>query len=350
MDNWRDYLLPFTATLEDVVTILEQNQCAVIVDGNNRLAGTLTDRDVRSALLKHISLQSPVSQSMNTDPTYLSKPLDISQARDVHHKTGYEQYPIVDDERVVCGIFTAKEILSTKLPNAVILMAGGIGSRLSPLTNNCPKPLLQIGEKPILETILIELLKSGFQRFWISVNYRGDMIEEYFGDGSLWNVQIQYLREEEPLGTAGSLKLLPEIFNEPVIVMNGDLLTKLNYQKLLAFHEYHKAQITVGVREYDLRIPYGVIELEDLFVVDIKEKPIQSFFVNAGIYVLEPHILKMIPDSHFNMTELLSKMMTGKKVVAFPVHEYWIDIGQYDDFKKAKSDYESIFQTNILKD
>ena len=117
---------------------------------------------------------------------------------------------------------------------------------------------------------------------------------EYFGDGSLWNVQIKYLREEEPLGTAGSLKLLPEIFNEPVIVMNGDLLTKLNYQKLLAFHEYHKAQITVGVREYDLRVPYGVIELEDLFVVDIKEKPIQSFFVNAGIYVLEPHILKMI--------------------------------------------------------
>ena len=224
-----------------------------------------------------MSLQSLVSQSMNTDPTFLSQPLDISHARDVHNKTGYEQYPIIDDERVVCGIFTAKEILSTKLPNAVILMAGGIGSRLSPLTNNCPKPLLHIGEKPILETILIELLNSGFKHFWISVNYRGDMIEEYFGDGSLWNVQIQYLREEEPLGTAGSLRLLPEIFNEPVIVMNGDLLTKLNYQKLLAFHEYHKAQITVGVREYDLRVPYGVIELEDLFVVDIKEKPIQSF-------------------------------------------------------------------------
>ena len=130
-----------------------------------------------------MSLQSPVSQSMNTDPTYLSQPLDISHARDVHNKTGYEQYPIVDDERVVCGIFTAKEILSTKLPNAVILMAGGIGSRLSPLTNNCPKPLLHIGEKPILETILIELLNSGFKHFWISVNYRGDMIEEYFGDG-----------------------------------------------------------------------------------------------------------------------------------------------------------------------
>ena len=203
-------------------------------------------------------------------------------------------------------------------------MAGGIGSRLSPLTNNCPKPLLHIGEKPILETILIELLNSGFKHFWISVNYRGDMIEEYFGDGSLWNVQIQYLREEEPLGTAGSLRLLPEIFNEPVIVMNGDLLTKLNYQKLLAFHEYHQAQITVGVK-YDLRVPYGVIELEDLFVVDIKEKPIQSF-VNAGIYVLEPHILKMIPDSYFNMTELLNKMMTGKKVVAFSTRildRYW---------------------------
>ena len=146
MDNWRDYLLPFTATLEDVVTVLEQNQCAVIVDENDRLAGTITDRDVRSALLKHMSLQSPVSQSMNTDPTYLLQPLDISHARDVHNKTGYEQYPIVDDVRVVCGIFTAKEILSTKLPNAVILMAGGIGSRLSPLTNNCPKHYFILGK------------------------------------------------------------------------------------------------------------------------------------------------------------------------------------------------------------
>ena len=280
---------------------------------------------------------------MNKSPTVLYHPLDIVQAREVQQKTGFEQYPIIDELKKICGLFTAEELLQKRINTPVILMAGGVGSRLAPLTDNCPKPLLRIGDRPVLETILIELSNAGFNHIWISVNYRSDMIEDYFGDGKRWNVYIQYLREKEPLGTAGSLKLLTQKYNEPIIVMNGDLLTKLNYHQLLSFHCYHKAQITVGVHEYDFQIPYGVMDLEDIHVINLHEKPVQKYFVNAGIYVLEPQIIQRIPNKFYNMTELLNQIMIDRKVIAFPVHEYWVDVGQYEDFQKANSDYSKIF-------
>ena len=343
MENWRQFVLPLTAILEEAVAILEKNQCAVVVDEHSRLIGTLTDRDVRKSLLRHQSLSSPVTACMNREPTTLLNSWDNKQTREVHQKSGFEQYPIVDESGIMCGLFTVAELLNTKLTNPIVLMAGGIGSRLAPLTNNCPKPLLKIGDRPVIETTLCELRQAGFECFWISVNYRSEMIQEYFGDGKRWDVQIKYLREQEPLGTAGALSLLTEKFTEPVIVMNGDLLTKLNYQQLLAFHNYHQAQITVGVREYDLQVPYGVVDLEGVHIVKLQEKPVQKFFVNAGIYVLEPEMIEKVPSNFFNMTDLLTQSVPEGRVVAFPVHEYWIDIGQFEDFHKATADYDKVF-------
>ena len=343
MENWRQFALPLTATLEEVIAILEKNQCAVVVDEHSRLLGTVTDRDLRKSLLRHQSLNSPVTACMNREPTTFLNSWDNKQTQEVHQKSGFDQYPIVDESGILCGLHTAAELLNTKLKNPIVLMAGGAGSRLAPLTNHCPKPLLKIGDRPVIETTLRELRQAGFERFWISVNYRSEMIKEHFGDGKRWDVQIKYLSEQEPLGTAGALSLLTEGFAEPVIVMNGDLLTKLNYHQLLRFHNYHQAQITVGVREYDLQVPYGVVDLEGVHIVKLEEKPVHKYFVNAGIYVIEPEMIEQIPNNFFNMTDLLSQSMPEGKVVAFPVHEYWVDIGQFEDFHKATADYDKVF-------
>jgi dTDP-glucose pyrophosphorylase len=344
MRNWQQFVIPYTSTIYDAIVLLELNQCVVVVDEAGRLFGTVTDRDIRKALLHNYRIPDQISQIVNTSPTSLHYPLSPKIARKVLQEKHFEQYPLLNEENVVCGIYTGQEISQLKLPNSVVLMAGGTGSRLAPMTDHCPKPLLPIGNRPVLETLLIELIQAGFEHFWISVNYRAEMIEEYFGDGERWGVEVQYLREKSALGTAGALSLLPDIPKTPILVMNGDLLTKVNYTKLLEFHEYHQVQMTMGVREYDLQVPYGVVRLEDVHVAKLDEKPIQWFFVNAGVYVLEPGLIGKIPQSAFNMTDLLDQLIPQREVVAFPIHEYWIDIGKNEDFLRAQAEYSTIFE------
>ena len=344
MQNWQQFVIPSTSTILEAIALLELNQCVVVVDDLGCLVGTVTDRDVRKALLQQYRISDPISQITNTSPTSLSYPLQPQAARTILQEKHFEQYPLVDTNNVVCGIYTGQEISALRLDNPVVLMAGGVGSRLAPMTDNCPKPLLPIGNRPILETQLIELIQAGFEQFWISVNYRAEMIEEYFGNGEKWGVQIQYLREKKALGTAGALSLISEVPAVPILVMNGDLLTKVNYPKLLEFHEFHQMEMTIGVREYDMQVPYGVVHLEGLHVAQLEEKPVQRFFVNAGIYVLEPELIEKIPQSEFNMTDLLDQLIPRRKVGAFPIHEYWIDIGQSADFQKAQLEYSTIFE------
>ena len=344
MKNWRDYLLPKEATNRDAIAVLENNQCTVIVDAEEHILGTVTDRDIRKALLKQIPLDSSICEIMNKSPTTLSFPLEAEEIRQKLGKNSFEQFPVVDSQQKVMGLHTNQELMQVRFPNTVLLMAGGLGSRLSPLTEKCPKPLLKVGHQPVLETIIEGFLEHGFHRFMISVNYQSEMIENYFQDGRQWGVSIEYLREKKALGTAGALSLLDKSLEHPIIIMNGDLLTKLNFRSLLEFHQDHDALITMCVREYDFQVPYGVVKLEGSFATVLEEKPLHKFFVNAGVYVISPEVLSAIPENEFhNMTDVISPWLEKKKVASFPIHEYWIDIGKIEDYQQAHGEYEEVF-------
>jgi NDP-sugar pyrophosphorylase family protein len=224
-------------------------------------------------------------------------------------------------------------------------MAGGLGSRLQPLTNECPKPMLRVGNKPILETILDNFIDYGFQRFYFAINYKADIITEHFGNGSKWGVDIRYLHEDRRLGTAGALSLLPEKIIDPLVVMNGDLLTKTNFKQLLDFHSLQAGLATMCVSEYDFQVPYGVVRTKDSRILGIDEKPIHRFFVNAGIYVLEPAALKSIPSAtYFDMPSLFDCIIAiDFDTSVFPVREYWLDIGHMNDFDRACMEFPHVF-------
>jgi NDP-sugar pyrophosphorylase family protein len=228
--------------------------------------------------------------------------------------------------------------------NTVVVMAGGLGTRLDPLTKDLPKPLLKVGSKPILETILSNFRGYGFAEFFLSVNYKAEMVKSYFGDGTRWGIRIRYLEESVPLGTAGSLSLLPERPTLPLVVMNGDLVTQVNFQHMLDFHREHAAVATMGVREYDMQVPFGVVRLEESRIVAIEEKPVHRFFVNAGIYVLEPDALDYVPrGEYFDMTTLFERLAKeGMPTSAFPIREYWLDVGRPDDLERAQIEYGDI--------
>ena len=348
MKNWHDFLLSSDATIHDAIVVLEKNQCSVIVDADDHILGIVTDRDIRRALLKQVSLDSSICEVMNKSPTTLSFPLETWEIRQKLGKISFEQFPVVDSNQKVVGLHTNKELQQVKFPNKVVLMAGGLGSRLAPLTAECPKPLLKVGHQPVLETIIEGFIEHGFQRFVISVNYQSEMIENYFQDGRQWDISIEYLREKEALGTAGALGLLNDRLRfdleHPIIVMNGDLLTKLNYRRLLEFHEDHEAPITMCVREYDFQVPYGVVKLDNSYATALEEKPVHKFFVNAGVYVISPEVVSSIPENQFqNMTDVIRPLLEKKKVVSFPIHEYWIDIGKIEDFQQAHGEYETVF-------
>lgn len=321
-------------------------QIALVVDERKRLLGTVTDGDVRRGILRGIDLNDPVKRIMRRKPI-VSKLGDeedrlfaLMKKKHIHH------VPIVDDAGCVLGVKILDEILGPRSkPNWVVLMVGGLGTRLRPLTEDTPKPLLNVGNKPISETILNSFVEQGFHRFYFAVNYKDEMLREYFGDGSRWNADIRYLKENRRLGTAGAISLLPERPKHPIIVMNGDLLTKVNYDYLFRFHHANQAKATMCVREYDLQVPFGVVQFEKDFMTRIDEKPSQRFFVNAGIYVLEPEVLDQIPRNKvFDMTQLFEGLIKQKqKTAVFPIREYWLDIGRLEDLERANGEVAALF-------
>jgi len=221
-----------------------------------------------------------------------------------------------------------------------MVMAGGLGRRLTPLTDEVPKPMLPVGDRPVLEHIISQLKESGIQRINITTHYKSEQIREYFGDGREFGVQIQYVSEDRPLGTAGAVGLI-ETLEEPLLVINGDILTSVDYRAMLAYHQEHKADMTVAVRKYDFQVPYGILECEGSRVLSVEEKPTYEFFVNAGMYLLQPEIHSFIPNGQpLDMTDLIAKLIAeGRHVVSFPILEYWVDIGEHTDYERAKRDF-----------
>jgi dTDP-glucose pyrophosphorylase len=334
------------APLVEAVRAIENSRrrIAVVVSNEGSLLGTLTDGDVRRCLLAGGSLTTPLSKAMNSHPLSASLGSSDSYLLGVMQRGNILAVPLVD----TAGRF-AKLVHLTDLAPAesceaagfafAVIMAGGEGLRLRPITENIPKPMVDIGGVPLLERQISRLVKAGLERVYLSVNYLSHVIEEHFSDGGSFGLEIRYLREREKLGTGGALSLLPERPDSPIIVMNGDILTTSDFGSLYAFHQSHSAHVTVAAIDYRINIPFGVIHNEGARVTGLAEKPSQSFLCNAGIYAISPVVLEQLPHgSAYNMTDLINSCLTaGQTVAVFPVHEYWSDIGTPAELDKARS-------------
>ncbi|MBF0311450.1 MAG: nucleotidyltransferase family protein [Magnetococcales bacterium] len=349
MKNWEETLVYPEATIIEALGVIDRGamRVALVVGRDRTLLGVVTDGDVRRGILRKCSLNDSVTAVMNTRPVTAELADSKEYLLALMQAHGLVHVPILDEAGRVVMLETL-EALSRPGPrdNWVVLMAGGLGKRLAPLTEVCPKPLLRIGSKPILEIILESFIQAGFSRFFLSVNYMKDMIRKYFEDGSRWGVQIEYLEEESRLGTAGSLTLLPQVPEKPFFVMNGDLLTRINFSHVLDFHQKHEASATMCVRKVEEVIPYGVVDLEHHRLVRVVEKPVNSYFVNAGIYLLDPKVLSLIPKGrYFDMTDLFRQIFDARMTAtAFPFLDYWLDVGRMGDFQQACQDYPKVFE------
>lgn len=350
MKNWKSSIINPSTPIIDAIKIIDDAslQIALVVDEKMHLLGTVTDGDIRRAILTNISLNTPVKEIMFGKPTVVSQNVTKDEIIEIIQRSELRQIPVVDETGMLVDLKILVEMISEqRLDNWVVLMAGGLGKRLGQLTQERPKPLLKVGDKPVLETILNNFREQGFYSFFISVNYMSGMIEEYFGNGAGFGVEIKYIREEEKLGTAGALSLLPEQPKQPFIVMNGDLLTKVNFSHLLDSHKNNKAMATMCVRKCDFQVPFGVVNIEHNKLISLVEKPVHSFFINSGIYVLAAETIKHIPaKTYFDMTTLFEKLLEQEiKTSVFPIHEYWLDIGKMDDYKRAAVDYQKYFES-----
>jgi len=338
--SWKESLLPPESTVKDAKRILDSDlmRIVLVVNEQGRLLGIVTQSDYRKGILKYVDNQAPITAIMNDNPKTVLVTDSESEIDELFIKTHLLHLPVVDEDGILVGVeYYDEHLMIDSQDNWMIIMAGGQGSRLRPLTTETPKPLLKVGTKPILETIIDNCISYGFKKFYLSVNYKAQMIEDYFGDGSKWGIQIRYLKEKKQKGTAGSLSLLPEKPSKPFIVMNADLVTELNFQDLINFHLEHKAVATMCVKEYEFAVPYGVVGVNDGAIERIDEKPVHKFFVNAGVYVLGPKVLNYLSENEpMDMTDLFSKVIDGKQnTAAFPIHEYWLDIGSVDDYQHA---------------
>jgi dTDP-glucose pyrophosphorylase len=340
--------LTIVSTIREALKIIDSGalQIALVVDENDVLLGTLTDGDIRRGLLSNLSLDDCIEEIVFKTPIVATLGCTNEEIFQKALKNKLHQIPIVDSTGYVIGIKEIQELIKPKIKtNKVILMVGGLGSRLWPLTENTPKPMLKVGDKPIVQTIIEKFCEYGFVNIVMCVNYKSHIIQDYFGDGSEFGVNIEYIFEEERMGTAGALSLLRSIPEGPFFVMNGDLLTNVNFEHLLTYHTESEAYATMCVREYDFQVPYGVVNIEGHNILSIEEKPVHRFFVSAGIYMLSPEAIRHIPENKFyDMPTLFEKLIEYKeKVVSFPIREYWLDIGRIEEYERANNEFHGVF-------
>lgn len=340
--RWRATLLPADATVQSAIRNLDASslQIALVIASDGTLLGALTDGDIRRGLLRGLDLNSPVDSIMNREPLVVPPQLSRDTALQLMRANKIHQLPVVDERRRVLGLHVWDELLTPAArSNVMVIMAGGQGRRLRPLTETCPKPLLPVAGKPMLEHIIERARADGFRRFVLSVGYLGHMIEEYFGDGGRWKVRVEYIREDSPLGTAGALSLLSPRPNEPLLVTNGDVLTDIRYDELLDFHCHHGAAATMAVRLYEWQHPFGVVHTNGVDIDSLEEKPVTRNHVNAGIYVLEPKTLNVLSDGEQCDMPTLFNRVQGRswRTIVYPMHEPWLDVGRVGDLERAQT-------------
>jgi dTDP-glucose pyrophosphorylase/CBS domain-containing protein len=340
------------SSIRSAMKCVDRGACgiALVVDKERHLLGTITDGDVRRAVLAGTDLESPISVIIaNKISTQYPKPVTASPETDrkeliaLMHEYVLRQIPIMDNDGKVVDLVMLDDLIPTQdLPLQAVIMAGGLGTRLRPLTEDLPKPMLPVGGKPLMELAIEQLRQVGIRRVNITTHYKPEKISDHFGDGSSFGVALNYVNEDKPLGTGGALGLI-DAPTQPMLVINGDILTKVNFRAMLAYHQEHRAFMTVAVKQYDIEVPYGVIECEGARVCSLKEKPQMHFLVNAGVYLLEPKVYAYIPNGeHFNMTDLIQRLLDAGQIVAsFPVIEYWLDIGQLADYEQAQNDVKN---------
>jgi dTDP-glucose pyrophosphorylase len=317
-------------------------QIALVVDEIKTLVGTVTDGDVRRGLLRGLTLKDPVSDVMNVNYTFITPDMGREKVVFIMDANFLNQIPVLNFEGMVVGMeFREERKQRVSFPNSIVFMAGGAGTRLRPLTETLPKPMVSIGGKPMLERLIEKCKMQGFNHFMISVNYHKDKIIDYFGHGTNWDVKIEYINEERPLGTAGSLSLIRNRSQHPVVVINADVVSQIHLPSLLRFHEEHGASATMCVKSHETQIPFGVVETDGVHMHSLLEKPILTHFVNAGVYVINSELLSLIPSGErYDMTDLFNQARElGKKVTVFPIHEYWIDVGTPSSLGKANGDW-----------
>lgn len=338
------------SSIIDTLKIININTkgMAIVVDNSNKLLGTITDGDIRRGIIKGISLNESIENIYNKHCKYCFSFHERSEIKNLFEEFNLKIIPVINNDRVVVDYFEIKDIFfdeNINKENYVLIMAGGLGTRLKPLTNDIPKPMLNVGGRPILETIINQFKKKGFTNILISVNYKSEIIENYFRDGKDFGVSINYIKEEKRMGTAGAVKLAERFLKAPFFVINGDILTNVNFEDFLDYHMENKFSMTIGSRSYEMQVPYGVLNMNDICVTSLQEKPILSFNVSGGIYVLNPEVVKHIPqDEYFDITELINILINNEvKTGSFPIQEYWMDIGRLEDYNKANEDARLIF-------
>lgn len=343
--NISRFFIDPTQSVREAAQVIDRYKegIALVTDGAGKLLGTITDGDIRRFMLSGRSLDEPCSSVMFTHPATAMENASRSEIQEILLKRKLRHIPLVDDAGIVRGLTTLRDFLppDTIAPVAVI-MAGGEGKRLRPITESIPKPMVEVGGKPLLETIIVNLTKHGITDIRLAVNYKHEIIERHFGNGNAFGASISYIRESKKLGTIGALSLISNPPQGPFLVMNGDVVTNINLTQFFEFHRKHRAVCTIAASEYHIAIPYGVLDLAGHFVLGVKEKPTQNLFCNAGMYILDSEAIHFIPkDTRFDVTDLIAELIArGYPVSAFPIREYWVDVGKKDDLQKAQMDMD----------
>lgn len=341
-EHWRKTLLPENATLQDAVRNLDKSalQITLVISADETFVGTITDGDIRRGLLRGLNMNSPIETVIHHDPMVVPPEFEREQVFQLMRTNKIQQLPVVNNKRRVAGLHILNELIAPKQrSNTMVIMAGGKGTRLRPYTEDCPKPLLPVSGKPMLEHIIERARLEGFNHFVLAIHYLGHMIEDYCGDGSRWDVKIDYLKEESPLGTAGAIGLLTQRPDAPFLVTNGDVLTDIHYGDLLDFHVRQGAAATMAVRLHEWQHPYGIVHTEGIDITGFEEKPVSLSHVNAGIYVLEPAVLDHLTGGeHCDMPTLFERLQKkGERTIVYPMHELWLDVGRPEDYMLART-------------
>ena len=351
MTNLQDVLVSPDVSIRELLQRLDRGAqgIALVVDSERRLIDTITDGDVRRAILASLDVDLPVQRLLDaTDRGSLTEPVTAAvgtpelELLHVMNTLGLRHIPLVDDRGRVADLALLSDLAKeSEPPLTAVVMAGGFGTRLRPLTDDVPKPMLPVGDRPLLAHIIGQLRQAGIRRLNVTTHYKADAISHHFGDGQEYGIDIRYVHEDLPLGTAGALALV-DAPDQPLLVMNGDILTRVDFGAMHEFHRQQRADMTVGVRHYEFSVPYGVVETDGPMVTGVLEKPTVRHFINAGLYLINSEVRTLVPaGERFDMTDLIhSAIARGRRVACFPIREYWIDIGQMTDYERAKMDHQ----------